>query len=166
MEITIQDGVELLKSPVRHKHAGKEKDFEQTVLLNIQQICEAIGLPEIERVKSQPRYDADGFRIRPDIIVEHVDGSATVFEVKKHPAVDARPDAYDQLAAVGQLLLYKTVLDGVYPKVRLALIDNKIFFRTFCAFLQNNLPITLLDFQKDELFMPYNGWMDEQEGKT
>ncbi len=42
--------------------------------------------------------------------------------------------------------------------VRAALIDNKIHYRTYCAFVGNKLPITLIDFQKDRVFVPYNGW--------
>ena len=61
--------------------------------------------------------------------------------------------------------MYGNVLDGKYKAVRLALIDNKIYYRTFCAFLGYKLPITLIDFQKDRLFIPYLGW-DGKTGKT
>ena len=61
--------------------------------------------------------------------------------------------------AVGQLLLYGNVLEAIIDApVRLALIDNKIYYRTYCAFIGNKLPITLIEYQNDRLFIPYNGW--------
>lgn len=83
--------------------------------------------------------------------------SVTAGRIRARTA-DGDDDTF-HMNAVGQLLLYGNVLSEIiHSKVRLALIDNKIYYRTFCAFLNNHLPITLLDFQKDRLFVPYNGW--------
>lgn len=151
--------IEELKRSVMYECPGKEKDFEENVLANIDLICDCLNLPDIKAVGSQKMIDADGFFIKPDIMVRHVDGAMTVFEVKKANEKYPSTGTSNQMNAVGQLLLYGNVLSEIiHSKVRLALIDNKIYYRTFCAFLNNHLPITLLDFQKDRLFVPYNGW--------
>lgn len=92
-------------------------------------------------------------------MVRHADKSMTVFEVKKASEKYPATGTTNQMNAVGQLLLYKNVLEEkLNCNVRVALIDNKIYYRTFYAFLNNKLPITLIDFQKDRVFVPYNGW--------
>lgn len=151
--------IEELKRPVMHECVGKEKDFEENVLANIDLICDCLNLPDIKAVDGQKMISAGGFFIKPDIMVRHIDGTMTVFEVKKANEKHPSTGTSNQMNAVGQLLLYGNVLSEIIDnKVRLALIDNKIYYRTFCAFLNNHLPITLLDFQKDRLFVPYNGW--------
>ena len=148
-----------LKKPVMYECIGKEKEFEQNVVDNIDLICDCLSLPEIYAVDRQKRIDVDNFSIKPDIIVRHLDDSFTIFEVKRYNDKYPGTGPALQMNAVGRLLLYGNVFEAVYKeKVRLALIDNKIYYRTYCAFSGNNLPITLLDFQKDRLFVPYNGW--------
>lgn len=151
--------IEELKRPVMYECIGREKNFEENILENIDLICECLGLPDIANVGTQKMIKADGFFIKPDIMVRHKDGTMTVFEVKKANEKYPSTGTSNQMNAVGQLLIYGSVLSEIInSKVRLALIDNKIYYRTFCAFLNNQLPITLLDFQKDRLFVPYNGW--------
>lgn len=55
--------------------------------------------------------------------------------------------------------IFENVLQArINAPVRPALIDNKIYYRTFCAFVGNSLPITLIEFQNDRIFVPYNAW--------
>ncbi|MCD8190419.1 MAG: hypothetical protein LUD78_09420 [Clostridiales bacterium] len=148
-----------LKCPLRYEFVGNEKRFEENIVENIDLICMGLGLPEIAKIGEQKMIKVDGFFIRPDIIVRHVDGSMTVFGVKKVNEKYPATGPANQMTAVGQLLLYGNVLSAKTDgKVRLALIDNKIYYRTYCAFVGNRLPITLIDFQKDRVFVPYNGW--------
>lgn len=148
-----------LKKPLEYEFIGKEKDFEDHIFENIDEICEGLGLPAIISKDRQRMIHCEGFQIKPDILVRHIDGTMTVFEVKKanekHPCVAPT----NQMQAIGQLLLYRNVIQAIIAApVRLALIDNKIYYRTYCAFLGNNLPITLIELQNDRIFVPYNGW--------
>lgn len=148
-----------LKRPAMYEFAGNEKQFEENIMDNIDLICAGLGLPEIVEADEQRMIKVDGFFIRPDIIARHIDGSMTVFEVKKVNEKYPATGPTNQMTAVGQLLLYGNVLSAkIDGKVRLALIDSKIYYRTYCAFIGNKLPITLIDFQKDRVFVPYNGW--------
>lgn len=151
--------IDELKSPIRYLCKGKEKDFEDNVMDNIDLICDCLGLPPIKAIERQRRLHYEEFDIQPDIMVRHTDDTLTVFEVKKASAKYPQTGTYNQMAAIGQLLLYKTMLKvKINAPVRLALIDNKIYYRTFLAFTEHKLPITLIELQKDRLFVPYNGW--------
>lgn len=151
--------IEELSKPMRFEFMGKEKEFEENVFENIEQIIDVLELPEIKLAQRQIRIQADGMQAIMDIVVRHVDGSATIFEVKrgniKHPATAP----FNQMQAIGQMLLYRELFEAatnVDP--RLILIDNKIFKRTYMAFLRTKLPITLMELQKDRLFIPYKSF--------
>lgn len=147
-----------LKRPILYQCIGNEKVLEQNIIDNIDLICRCLELPEIKIVGGQRMIDAGSFFIKPDIMIRHTDETMTVFEVKKTNEKYPSTGTSNQMSAVGQLLLYKSVLERkIGSKVRVALIDNKIYYRTYYAFVDNNLPITLIDFQKDRLFIPYNG---------
>lgn len=162
MELTIEQGIKEMKKPIRFEFAGNEKAFEEMVVLNIDQICECLGLAPIKYVKTQRMIRCDNFFIRPDILVRHTDDTMTVFEVKKQNEKYPVTGTSNQMNAIGQLLLYQTVLQEIInAPVRMALIDNKIYFRTYCAFMNHKLPIALMEIQKDRLFVPYNGWNQE-----
>lgn len=162
MNITVEEAITEMKKPIFSWCIGKEKDFEENILDNIDQICKCLGLPQIRVVGTQKMINADGFFIKPDIMVRHIDGTMTIFEVKKVNEKNPATGTSNQLNAVGQLLLYKNVLESIIGEtVRVALIDNKIFYRTYYAFLNHKLPITLLELQKDRLFVPYNAWVFE-----
>lgn len=153
---------EELHKPMQWVFDGSEKDFEENVFENIDQICDCLSLPKITVIERQRSIKADNFQIRPDILVRHEDGSMTVFEVKKINGKTPATSGHEQVAGIGQLLLYGNVLSAlINAPVRLALIDNKINYRTFCCFGQYKLPITLLELQKDRLFVPYYGWDQE-----
>ena len=150
---------EEVKKPLQYLFIGKEKEFEDYIFENIEEICEGLGLPEITIKDRQRMIHCGDFQIKPDILVRHIDGTMTVFEVKKanekYPCVAPT----NQMQAIGQLLLYRNVIETIIDApVRLALIDNKIYYRTLCAFVGNNLPITLIELQNDRIFVPYNVW--------
>lgn len=158
-EISRERTLKELEAPVRYELKGKEKEFEEHVLMHIDLIVECLKLPKINNIRRQKMINADGMYIKPDIIIDHVDDSITVFEVKKINEKNPCTGTVNQMNAVGQLILYKNVIKSIEEKeVRVALIDNKIYRRTFYAFMENDLPITLIEFQKDRLFVPYNAW--------
>lgn len=166
-KLTPQEAMKYLKSPIMCEFMGAEKEFEENVVDNIDQICYCLALPEIVAVARQKRFDVGGFAIIPDIIVQHKDGSLTVFEVKKANEKYPCTAPVNQMKAVGQILLYGNVLPEIFHReVRLALIDNKIYYRTVAAFMGNNLPITLVELQRDLLFVPYYAWGGLPYGKT
>lgn len=151
--------LEELNAPIKYECEGNESDLEDNIIENLDLICQGMNLTPPNIVWRQKRIDTDGFSIKPDIIVRHQDHTVTIFEVKKTNHKYPSTGTTNQMNAVGQLLLYGNVFfskSGVFP--RLALIDNKIYYRTYCAFLGNKLPIALIDFQKDRVFVPYNGW--------
>lgn len=150
---------ELLQEDVRYELIGKEKEFEDNVKLHLVDICECLGLPEIESVHQQKQIRTEGMQIILDLVVRHVDQTATIFEVKKYNNNEPHTGTNNQMQAVGQLLLYQNLFElKTGGKPRLVLIDNKIFYRTVMAFMGNNLPITLVELQKDRLFIPYKAW--------
>lgn len=155
--------MEELQKDYYYKEPGKEKDFENRIVACIVELCYGLGLPFPSRLARQKEYRLDGFKIRPDLIMFHDDGSVTVFEIKKANEKYPATATVNQMNAVGQLLLYKNVLSSFYEgrTVRVALVDNKIYKRTFCAFTQFKLPITLIEVQKDRVFVPYFAWGDE-----
>lgn len=157
--LTQEQTIKELKANVMWESVGNEKNLEDNIVENIEEICEGLHLPLIEAIGRQKMINTGEFFVKPDIMVRHIDGTMTVFEVKKDNAKYPSTGTSNQMNAVGQLLLYKNVLESIIGGlVRAALIDNKIHYRTYCAFIGNRLPITLIDFQKDRVFVPYNGW--------
>ena len=148
-----------LKTPMQYEFIGDEKAFEGYIFENIDEICAGLKLPPVIAKDRQRLIKCDDFQIKPDILVRHIDGTMTVFEVKKANEKYPSTAPFNQMQAIGQLLLYQNVLQAkILQPVRLALIDNKIYYRTYCAFVGNKLPITLLELQNDRIFVPYNAW--------
>lgn len=159
MNLNKEERDRLLKEPLRWELQGKEKEFEENIMTNLDLIIECMGLPDIEVMEQQKVISFEGNRVILDILVHHKDGSATIFEVKKgnneHPATATS----NQMNAVGQLFLYRNVVAEKVGQVpRLVLIDNKIFNRTMKAFAYSDIPITLMELQKDRLFIPYRAY--------
>ena len=164
VQMSVEDIVEELKKPCLYEFQGNEKEFEENIFINIDQICEALALPQIVAIERQKCIQLDSFQCIPDIIVRHSDGTITVFEVKKINRKNPWTGTSNQMNAVGQLLLYGNVIETITKvPVRLVLIDNKIYYRTYCAFVGHKLPITLVDFQQDRVFVPYCGWETDNE---
>ena len=135
---------------------GQEKEFEEYVLKNLDDICRGLSLPPALRVIQQLRKDLPTFLIRPDVFVVHADMTTSVFEIKCSNAKYPSTGVSEQCKSIGQLLLYKSVLtelNGASP--RIFLVDQKIYFRTVCVFSEMQLPITLIEIQDDVVFVPY-----------
>lgn len=157
--MTIEEAIIEMRKPLRYEFIGNERAFEDSIFDNIDEICAGMGLPPIVATDRQKMFSACGFQFKPDILVRHIDGTMTVFEVKKANEKYPATGTANQMNAVGQLLLYGNVLKEIInAPVRLVLIDNKIYFRTYCAFIGNKLPITLVEYQYDRIFIPYCGW--------
>lgn len=157
--LTPEENIKELKKEPRYIFIGNEKEFEDNIAENIEEICQGLRLPPIKTIGRQKMINIDNFYIKPDIMIRHIDGTMTVFEVKKINEKYPSTGTSNQMGGIGQLLLYKTVLETIIDApVRAGLIDNKIYYRTYCAFLKHRLPIALIDFQKDRIFVPYNGW--------
>lgn len=158
--IDANEAIRRLKEPLRFEFGGKEKDFEEYVFENICDICENLHLPKIVVSERQRVITLEDIQIRIDIILRHSDDSITIVEVKKINSKNPQSGHYAQVCAIGQLLLYKTVVKAFTgcEEIRLLLIDNKIYYRTRCAFIEEKLPITLMEIQQGEVFIPYFGW--------
>lgn len=116
-----------LQEPVQYECIGNEDMLEENVIDNLDQICEGLDISEPMEVYRQKEIFADGFKIRPDIIIRHKDETRTIIEVKKFNNKHPSTGTANQMSAVGQLLLYGNVF---YAKAgvdaRLVLLDNKI----------------------------------------
>lgn len=151
--------VDLLREQIRWEFEGTEREFENNIVEHLEEICTFLSLPDIESIHRQKQIRAEGIQIIMDIVVRHTDETATIFEVKKASNKHPSHGPSNQLKGVGQLLLYQNLFESITGgKPRLVLIDNKIHERTLLAFANNNLPITLVDFQKDRVFIPYRAW--------
>lgn len=151
-----EEVTELLRSETQWEFIGTEKEFEENVFENLEEICEGLGLPTVTIKERQRQIRFDGSQIIMDIVARHEDDSATIFEVKKASQKHPSTSSYLQMQGIGQLLLYKNLFKlrtNVTP--RLVLIDNKIHRRTTWAFFDNEIPITLVELQKDRVFVPY-----------
>ena len=158
--LTLSESIHEMESEYYFREQGKESDFESRIYNCLVELCYGLGLSPIRKVERQKLYSFEGYRMKPDIMVFHTDGSITVFEIKKANEKHPSTGTFNQMNAVGQLLLYKSVLHSLYPKskIRLALVDNKIYKRTFYAFLQVKLPISLVEIQDNRVFVPYYAW--------
>lgn len=148
--------IDILEEKQRYFFIGQEKQFEEYVVSNIDDICEGLCLPRVKKIKRQKRYDLPSFSIKPDLIVIHEDDTFSVFEIKctnpKYPGTSVT----EQTRAIGQLLLYKSTLKELYnASPRLFLVDTKIHKRTVMVFSEIKLPVTLIEIQNDRVFIPY-----------
>ena len=161
--LSLKEAIREMNKDYYYKESGNESDFEEKIMDCIIDLCYGLGLPVPDRILRQKTYKIDGFTIKPDIIVIHQDNSLTVFEIKKANEKHPCTATSNQMNGIGQLLLYKSVLSSIYSnaKIRLALVDNKIHKRTFCTFAQEKLPVTLVEVQKERVFVPYYAWGDE-----
>lgn len=150
------DVKEIISEEQRFFFIGKEKEYEQYIADNLAEICEGIGLPEIKEIKRQPRSNVGSFSIKPDILVVHIDDTASIFEIKCVDSKYPSSAVSEQCRAIGQMLLYKNVykeMNGASP--RMFLVDQKIHKRTMCVFADLKLPITLIEVQGGRVFIPY-----------
>ena len=157
----IDEVVELLKMPQKYRLEGCELDLQHNFVDNLMDICKGLNLCPPKYVFEQKRYDSEciGFSIITDVIVKHTDNTLTIFERKKASKNHPHTGPVEQMKGIGQCLLYKNVYEALMESpVRVALVDEKIHPRTFLAFSGFKLPITLIEYQYDHVFVPYNGW--------
>ena len=117
-----------------------------------------MGLSKPKKIERQKRMNLVNFSLVMDVFVTHEDNTLSIFEIKcnnRYPSTQT----VSQTNAIGQLLLYSSCVTEKYGVIpRLFLVDQKINLRTVCCFTQYKLPITLIEFQKDKLFIPYGVW--------
>lgn len=152
------EAIKTLREPIQYEFVGNEKDFESHIIVHIEDIINCMGLSKVVRIERQKQFRFPSGQIIVDILVMHEDRTLTVFEVKKPNKNNGWTSPHAQMQAIGQLLLYQNVIEETYAKPRLVLIDNKIHERTVMAFANNHLPITLVEFQRNRLFIPYRAF--------
>lgn len=146
----------LLQDEVKWEFIGNESEFEAHILDHIDELLEGMSLPPKRVVLRQKLFRFDNTQIKIDLLIQHTDDNITIFEVKKKNEKNPQTSPSLQVGAIGQLLLYKTIVGGIYdPNVRLVLIDNKIHFRTYLTIKSNDLPIALVEFQKDYVMVSH-----------
>lgn len=151
--------LEILKEPIISEFKGNEKEFQENVVEHLEEICKFLDLPDIKYIHEQKQIRMSGFQVIIDIVVRHIDNTVTIIEVKKANNKHPSTGTFNQMQGVGQLLLYQNMFElKSGAKARLVLIDNKIYERTMFAFMGNSLPITLIELQKDRVFIPYRAW--------
>ena len=156
--MNIEQSIKMVNEKQKYFFIGKEKEYEEYLVDGMSDICEGLGLPPISDIKTQQRFNLDTFSIKPDIMVFHSDGTLSVFEVKCSNSRYPSTGVSSQTQAIGQILLYKSVLEELIKgKLRMFLVDQKIYSRTICVFSQMKLPITLIEVQNDRVFVPYQG---------
>lgn len=144
--------------PIEFLFKGNEKEYENHIVEHIHEICEGMKLPPVLIVEQQKQVRFDGNQIIMDIVCRHEDDSLTIFEVKKISDRNPHTSTSEQVRAIGQVLLYKNILSALNFNVRVCVIAEKIHKRTLLCFLDFDLPITLIEFQKNKVFIPYNKW--------
>lgn len=164
--LPISDGVEKLKNKQTSFFGGKEKQYQEFIMKNLPDICQGLKLSKIKNIREQEWIKTDGFKIVPDILTFHEDNSISIFEIK---CSNGKTSPFEQMAAIGQILLYRNVINAIHnPEyIRCFVVDQKIHYRTMCAFVDNELPITLLEVNKDKVFIPYSDYLfGDKNGKT
>ena len=152
------DAINLLNEPLKWEFKGNEKEFESYIIDNLDDIVDCLGLSKVAEVHRQKQFRFPSGQIIVDILIVHKDRTLTVFEVKKPNENNNWTSPHAQMQAVGQLLLYKTIIKEAFAEPRLVLIDNKIHSRTVLAFTEGRLPITLVELQNDRLFIPFRAF--------
>lgn len=150
------DVIKELNKTIEFIFDGDEKGYEENIFEHLKEICEGLGLPRIISASRQVQIRFQGTQIIMDIVVRHEDESATIFEVKKINNKNPHTSTNEQVKAIGQMLLYKNIFEArTNAKTRVALITEKIYPRTMIVFSESKLPLTLIEFQKDKVFVPY-----------
>lgn len=150
------DVISELEKPIEFIYKGSEKEYEKNVYDHLEEICDGLGLPKIVTAVRQKQIRFQGSQVIMDIVVRHIDESATIFEVKKINNKNPHTFTNEQTKAIGQMLLYKNIFEAkTNAKTRVILVAEKIHPRTMIVFCNNDLPVTLLEFQKDKVFVPY-----------
>lgn len=146
-----------LKSESNFIFEGQEEDLEAYYYNNMTEICKEIGLPKVKKVIKQKSIKLRNKYIRPDLLTIHENGEKSVFEVKCSNSKNNNTSATEQCKGLGQLMLYSSYIKEMSgERPNLFLISDKIYERTVMAFSDFGLPVTLMEVQKNIIFIPYN----------
>lgn len=125
---------------------GSEKDIQNHIVDNIQNICEKCFFGEVRKTQTNFKLKSSGNSGIYDILVYHKNGTGTLIEVKKYVN-----DMY-LLSAIGQILYYSELCKinlGEYP--RLVIASNYIPDSVRAVIKSNKLPIRLLELDGDKV---------------
>lgn len=119
---------------------GKEKDLEDYILENINEISNNCKWGDILRIERQFQVPIAQGKVIIDIMIWHKDGTGTAIEVKR-----SKTNRNDILAGIGQCLSYalklESALDNAPRLVIAAPVINDDLYRIVNKF---KLPINLL----------------------
>jgi RecB family endonuclease NucS len=119
---------------------GKEKDLEEYILENVNEISNNCQWGEILRIERQFQVPIAQGKVIIDIMIWHKDGTGTAIEVKR-----SKTNRNDILAGIGQCLSYslklESALDNAPRLVIAAPVINDDLYRIINKF---KLPINLL----------------------
>lgn len=147
---------EYLKRPIDGYDYESEREFEGFAASKLKPIFLKLNLAPADRIERQLLIVSD-VKIIPDIIVRHEDGSISIIEIKCALEKSKSQSASLQCHAIGQLLLYKSVFltRKADQNIRLFLITNKLEYRTLTAVIYSDIPISLIEINRTEIFIPY-----------
>lgn len=94
-----------------------EKDIENHLIDNINEISNGCFWGDIKRHKSQYQLNGGVCSIICDVMIWHKDGSGTLIEVKKFKSINYL------LSSIGQIILYGELIHahlGQYPRLVIA----------------------------------------------
>ena len=129
---------------ISEQHAN-EKDFVEYLLENKHILEQVIGLVPNDKVTPQVNSGLYGSNLRPDIVFRTKD---TTYIVAKSTRAKWKSQAMrEQISAIGQLLLYRIICGN--RAVKLHLIDTCIHKETLAVVKENDLPIILIQANRD-----------------
>ena len=148
----------VLAEKQRYCFNGKEKDFEGYIINNLSEIFNHVKIPAIKSIARQKAIQLQEVHPRNDIVVEHIDNTVSIIEVKSVNSRYPLQGRIEQAKAIGQLLYYESCFEVKHKvKPRLFLFDTKIYRNTYLVVLEHKLPISLVEIQNDRvLFLGRN----------
>ena len=148
------DVIEEIKKEHRYLFKGNEKKFEKYVYDNLSDICNNLDFANIKKAEMQHVIKTANYKIIPDIMIWHEDGTGTIFEVKVTNLNNPQTSPNEQIKSIGQLLLYRSVIKEKYGKFpRVFMVTDQLFEKTFHIFAHNDLPVGLIEIQNDRVFV-------------
>jgi len=146
--------VKEIKKQHRYLFKGDEKRFEKYIYNDLSDICNNLGYADIKKAEMQHVIKTANYKIIPDIMIWHKDGTGTIFEVKVTNSNNPQTSPNEQIKSIGQLLLYRSVIKEKYGEFpRVFLITDQLFEKTFHIFADNDLPVGLIEIQNDRVFV-------------
>ena len=127
-------------------HIGNEKDIENHLIDNIDDISIGCFWGPVEKFQKQLRLDMKGFSPVCDLMIWHGDGTGTVVEVKKFK------NELSQSHAIGQILMYGEAIKlklSEYP--RLVICSDYISPIIKSIISAQKLPIKTLQLDGDKV---------------